>query len=803
MGLRDYLRKRSFSKTPEPGTLKKHVTGEHPIFVVQKHDARSLHYDLRLEIDGDLKSWAIPKGPSLNPHEHRLAIHVEDHPYDYHDFEGTIPKGQYGAGEVSIWDSGWFETPKATPKDQLSTLHRQLGKGHLTIIFHGRKLKGEFGLIKMHPGTEDNAWLLVKKIDEFATDDSATPGQDPSPTTDQSNPAPIKPMPTRVQPMLCTLAKEPFNQEGWLFEIKWDGWRAIGSKHRGKIELYSRNQKDFTGKFPPIVEALRLFSHDVVVDGEIVAVDSSGRPRFEWLQNWQRTPQGQLCYYLFDLLWYDGHDLTSWPLTQRKKLLKSVMPRSDTVRYSDDVTTRGLEFFQLIKNQKMEGIVAKRAQSPYRQNVRGPDWLKFKTHLRQEVVIGGYTEPRGSRHHLGSLLVGVYSDEGELHYVGHSGGNMTDQQLAYLQAQLAPLQRVSSPFVSPTPNSGTTVHWVKPSLVCEMSFSEWTSEGYMRHPKFEGLREDKDPKSIRREQLQPPQTGNDLPHLQMTHLDKIYFPKAKITKGDLAEYYRTVADFILPYLKDRPCSMLRMPSGITGEAFFQKNNPHLPGWVPSADIFSGSNKAELHWVVGNGLESLLYMVQLGCVEINPWSSRLNQLDKPDWGVIDLDPEGVNFKKVVETAQTVKKVCDEWGVPILPKTSGKTGLHIYFPVQAKYSYDQVKNLAHLIALEVNRRLPKTTSVERLPRKRQHKVYLDFLQNNPGQTLAAPYSVRPTPEANVSMPLRWEEINDKLQPGDFTIKNALRRLHRIGDIWQPVLGPGVDLPAVLRRIGSEKE
>ncbi|HSX34301.1 MAG TPA: DNA ligase D, partial [Candidatus Saccharimonadales bacterium] len=462
--------------------------------------------------------------------------------------------------------------------------------------------------------------------------------------------------------------------------------------------------------------------------------------------------------------------------------------------------------------------------SQYREGNRGQDWLKVKTHLRQEVVIGGYTEPRGGRKYLGSLLVGVY-ENGDFVYTGHSGGGIPDEQRKQLQAKLAKLERKTSPFLhEPKPNA--PVHWVRPELVCEMSFSEWTSDGSMRHPQYEGLRADKKPENVHRERPAAvkqrggviynstravhehdelkmstgplPIKGNgDLP-FEFTHEGKIFFPRHKYTKNDLRTYYESAAEYILPYLQDRPCSMNRMPHGINGESFYQKNNEHLPDWVPHADIFSESNNANLRWIVGNGLDTLLYMVQLGCVEINPWNSRVGHLEKPDWIVIDLDPEGIGFEKVIAVARTVKEVCDEWEVPTYPKTSGKTGIHIYIPMHAKYTYEQGKNLAHLIALEVNKRQPAITSVERMPEKRKRKIYLDFLQNREGQTLAAPYSVRPTPDATVSMPLHWDEVRSGLAPTDFTIANALQRLKKTGDLWQPALAKGIDLAAVLKKV-----
>ncbi|HKU18611.1 MAG TPA: DNA ligase D [Candidatus Saccharimonadales bacterium] len=853
MGLGKYFKKRRFSQTPEPAN--KDATEVHKDrlathrklrFVVQEHHASTLHYDFRLEMNGVLKSWAVPKGPSLDPRQHHLAIQTEDHPFDYRSFEGVIPEGNYGAGNVIIWDEGWYEARKGDPAKSEATLAKELEKGHLTFILHGKKLQGEFALINMPRAREENAWLLVKKGDKYAAtvditkadtsvksgkhvDDLGARGKLPDLSA-----CPKRAKPWAVKPMLTTLMNAPFSREGWLFEIKWDGYRAVGSKHGDGTELYSRNGIDFAEKYPPVVEALRAFKHDVIVDGEIVTVDAHGASHFEWLQNWHQEPRGILRYYLFDILWCDGHDVRGMPLAQRKVLLGSVMPKHPVLAYSDDVEAAGEKLFAEMRRRGLEGMVAKRADSTYHEADRSTDWLKVKTSERQEVVIGGYTEPRGSRTYLGSLLVGVYQN-GQLHYVGHSGGGIADDQRKQLHRQLSRLERRTPPFATePKPNA--PVHWVRPELVCEMSFSEWTGDGYMRQPRFEGLRPDKKPEDVHRERpssgldervapplVEPDRDGRD-PRLgqsdyareqslgllgagrnqkttlpfEPTHLDKVFFPKHRYTKGDLFTYYKSVAEYILPYLQDRPCSLNRMPSGINGESFFQKNNERLPAWVPHADIFSESNNADLRWIVGGEVDVLLYMVQLGCIEINPWNSRVGHLNKPDWIVIDLDPEGVGFADVISVARTVKEVCDEWHIPSCPKTSGKTGLHLFIPMQAKYTYEQGKNLAHLIALEVHQRQPKLTSVERLPEKRKHKIYLDFLQNREGQTLAAPYSVRPTPDATVSMPLHWDEVRPGLKPTTFTIKNAHARLARTGDLWKPALAKGVDLPAIIKTI-----
>lgn len=813
MTLKKYRAKRDFAKTPEPKGKAKKSKGKKLAFVIQEHHATRLHYDLRLELDGVLKSWAVPKGPSLDPHEHHLAIMTEDHPYEYRKFEGVIPEGEYGAGNVIIWDEGTYE-PYHDNKDIEKVVRQELKKGHLTFFLYGKKLHGEFALIKMPKAKEENAWLLIKKGDKFAShkditkqDKSVKSGKkvdevagDPPPKLEDY---PRQAKPWTVKPMLATLVEDIPSGSDWLFEVKWDGYRAIAAKHKDDIALYSRNQTDFKTHYPPVVEALRGIKHDVILDGEIVVLDYDGRPHFEWLQNWRKEPHGHLHYYAFDILWCDGRDARDMPLLERKALLRDVLPKDNLIRYGDYVEKDGAKLLAAMKKSGLEGVIAKRPDSTYREDTRGRDWLKVKTSLRQEVVIGGYTEPRGGRKYLGALIVGVY-DKGQLQYVGHSGGGIPDSQRKTLQAKLQKLERKTSPFTTePKPNA--PVHWVRPELVCEMSFSEWTHDGYMRHPRYEGLRPDKKPTDIHREKPQniprkeKPMSSSKL---EFTHLDKVFFPKHKYTKGDIIEYYRAIADYILPYLKDRPHSLNRHPNGITGESFYQKNNPHLPEWMLHADIYSESNQEDLRWVVGKDLDTLLYMVQLGCIEINPWNSRVGHLDKPDWIVMDLDPEGIGFKEVVKVAQTVKKVCDELKITGHPKTSGKTGIHIYIPLHAKYSYDQAKNLAHLIAIQVHQREPKITSVERMPEKRKHKIYVDFLQNRQGQTLAAPYSLRPTPDATVSMPLHWDEIKPSLKPTDFTIKNAIKRLEKTGDLWKPLLGKGVDLSKIIKNLENKR-
>lgn len=497
--LQKYQKKRDFTKTPEPaGGAGK--TGEKLAFVVQQHHARQMHYDFRLELDGVLKSWAIPKGPSMDPHVHHLAVMTEDHPYEYKDFEGVIPKGNYGAGNVIIWDKGEYSPLNNGGEAEI---RQGLKNGHITFFLFGQKLQGEFALIKLKNAREDDAWLLVKKGDTQAMtkditkqDKSVVSGKKVdqlSSATDIAN-SPKKAMPKHITPMLCTLVSQPFDGDDWLFELKWDGFRAIGAKKDTHIELYSRNGLDFSQSFAPVAEALHNLKDDVVLDGEIVVLDKTGHAHFEWMHQPTRPKDAQLYYYAFDILWLNGHDLTNLPLITRKQILRKTIPNHSVIRYSDHVLAQGRALFAQMQKNGLEGIVAKKSSSTYKIGLRGLDWQKIKTNLRQEAVIGGFTDPRGTRNYIGSLILGVYK-QGKLKYIGHSGGGIGVNQLKEIYLKLKKLERSSSPFFD-LPKQIGTPHWVEPVLVCEASFSEWTSDGRMRHPKFEGLRPDKNPKNV-------------------------------------------------------------------------------------------------------------------------------------------------------------------------------------------------------------------------------------------------------------------------------------------------------------------
>lgn len=915
MSLTLYKKKRKFEKTPEPAGKKVASADQKLRFVVQKHAASRLHYDFRLELEGVLKSWAVPKGPSLNPEDKRLAMMVEDHPYDYRSFEGVIPEGNYGAGTVIVWDEGTYEPVepvKGGKKLQEKTLLEQLNAGNLKVRLSGKKLKGDYALVHTK-GREENAWLLIKKNDSYATSEDITQKDQSvqsgktleeiaggiskknkvavapikksakgSKTKTAEKAAPKKKSPvanakeskaqqpgpkellkkgqrapydTQIKPMLASLTEESFDNEDWIFEIKWDGYRAIAGIRNGEVELQSRNNLSFKKKYHPIAEALSNWSVNAIVDGEIIAVDEEGVTDFQHLQAWQKTGKGQLLYYVFDILWIDGVSVMHLPLLERKEILKAIVPAEGIIKYSDHIHQTGNDFFEVAVKEGLEGIMAKRADSQYHPAVRTQQWLKIKTHRRQEVVIGGFTKGRNSRQYFGALILGVYEKD-ELIYIGHTGSGFNQKSLGEMYKKLQPLIIDTCPFKK-KPKTNMPAVWVKPKLVAEVKFQEWTNENILRIPIFLGLREDKNPKDVKKEksnEMKSPAAADESPvsqketdkkglqksdgkpvaakrnkskqsaviipsesilnnddkeqlvivdkeELKFTNLDKLYWKKEKISKRDTLNYYHKIAPFILPYMKDRPQSLNRHPDGVGGLSFYQKDvTGKVPDWIQTYDYISESDGEKKEFLVCTNEASLLYMANWGCIEMNPWHSRVTSPENPDYCVIDLDPEKIAFEKVVETANVVKKVLDELQVDSYCKTSGATGLHIYIPLGAKYSYEQSKQLAELIVGFVHDEIPEFTSLERSPKKRQQKVYLDFLQNRTIQTLAAPYSLRPKDGATVSTPLHWEELKKGLSPTNFTMMNIFDRLTNEGDLFQPVLQKGIDLNKTIKKVND---
>jgi len=832
MSLKKYKEKRNFKKTSEPKSKTTKVKQD-LIFVVQKHDATNLHYDFRLELDGVLKSWAVPKGPSLNPKDKRLAVMVEDHPFDYKDFEGVIPKGNYGAGEVVVWDNGTYHSMETEDRTKsIPLIKKGLEKGDLKITLHGKKLRGSFALVNMKR-PKQNAWLLIKKKDGYATeedillnDKSVLSGKGideieekvkkkvllDKPLKKELAKLPRRNFPSYIKPMLAELSGKAFSDQDWIFEIKWDGYRAVAEIKDGEINLHSRNNISFNEKYFPVVETLRRFNMDVVFDGEIVAVDDFGKASFQLLQTYGKTGKGKLAYYIFDILYLNGADLTNLPLIKRKEILKKIIPIDlVNVKYSDHIVGDGESFFKIAEQRGLEGILAKRAESKYFPGKRSKDWLKLKTKKRQEAIICGFTEPKGSRNKFGSLVLAIY-DEGDLLYIGQAGTGFTDNDLKNIYSKLKPLITNRSSFKKKI-ETNAPVTWVTPKYICDVEFSEWTDEGLMRQPAFIGIREDKNIDDVIKENSIEDDTGEETTRnnnlekevkidghkLQLTNLKKVYFQDEGYTKGDVIEYYRSVAKYILPYLKGRPESLNRHPNGIDGESFYQKDIRDLPpDWVKTEMIYSEHNEKDINYLVCNDEATLVYLANLGCIEINPWFSRVETLDNPDYLVLDLDPEDISFEKVIETALAAKEIFDAAGAKNYCKTSGATGLHIYVPLGTNYNYDVAREFTHLVARLVHAKTSGFTSLKRSPSKRQKKVYLDYLQNRPGQTLAAPYSVRPRPGAPVATPLKWEEVKKGLNPKDFTIKNTLKRIEKKGDLFKNVLGKGIDLGKCISKL-----
>jgi len=851
MSLSKYNQKRDFKQTREPkGKVEK--SANKLIFVVQKHAASHLHYDFRLEMDGVLKSWAVPKGPSMDPEVKRLAMMVEDHPYSYKDFEGTIPEGNYGAGNVIVWDNGTYTSDEKTVSDEKQLLS-DLAKGRMSFILKGKKLKGEFSLVKLH-GKQENAWLLIKKNDKYASAEdileknksvisrrtleqleekskklvSKTEEKTTEKKAIKKKSNPKVEIAEFLKPMLASVREKPFDDDEWIFENKYDGYRTIVVINAQNVDLFSRNEISFNSNFKPIAEELKQIDHTVVLDGEIVVENDSGKADFQLLQNYMKTGIGNLKYYVFDLLNLDGNLLTELSLLERKELLKILFNKYpfSNVFYSEHTIGDGIKQFEKAVKNKTEGIIAKKADSTYAVNRRSINWLKIKTANEEEAIIIGITEPKNSRKYFGAILLGQYSGK-KLQYIGKCGTGFTESVLKDLYTKLEPYFIEKSPLDEKIALRDK-IQWIKPKIVCQVKFSEWTQDQHLRHPVYLGIRIDKKAEDIllsfkndattilkpKEMAVTKPkkqiQTENDFDLkvgktvLHLTNQNKIYFPKDKITKGEIVQYYNEVSELILPYLKDRPESMNRFPNGIDSPSFYQKDVDvdKIPKWLKTKKIFSESNNADIDYLICNDKETLLYMANLGCIEINPWNSTIKHIQNPDWLVIDLDPAKDDFKQVVQTALIVKEVLDELETECLCKTSGASGLHIYIPLGAQYDYDSIKILAELIAKEVHSRIPEITSIDRSIKKRNSKLYIDFLQNRRGQTLAAPYSVRPKSGATVSTPLEWSEVNEKLHPSQFTIKNVLSRFEKKGDLWKPVLSKGANIKKIIHKLETSQ-
>lgn len=911
MALEEYRKKRDFGRTPEPaGGLRPEPPGAGLLYVVQKHAARRLHYDFRLELDGVLLSWAVPKGPSLNPRDRRLAARVEDHPLEYGSFEGTIPQGEYGAGTVELWDRGTWE-PEGDP-------HAGLDKGDLKFTLHGEKLRGSWVLVRMktRPGREDKEeWLLIKHRDEYAVDgdgeailrdadrsvasgrtleeiaaqaeasvwhgdlpaDRQTdvrPGEefqlDPGAL---SNAKRVREVPRFVKPELATLVKKVPEGDGWLHEVKLDGYRAISRIENGRVEMYSRNGKDWTHNFQLIADDLaRLPVETAMLDGEVVVQMPDGTTSFQELQNVLGTDQsgkyprptrpatdtpsapdglagvahssegtgeagrtasgGRLLYYAFDLLYLNGYELLDAPIEERKQLLQRLLARqpgglgATRILYSDHITGGGAALFNDACNFGLEGMMSKKAGSRYRPGWRGNEWLKTKCREEQEFIIGGFTEPAGTRVGFGALLLGLQED-GHLRYVGKVGTGFNDKLLRDLGRRLREMEIEQPPFASGARRAPKGVHWVRPELVAEVAFSEWTRDGDIRHPSFKGLREDKSPAEVvqemptgpaHAEKTEPagaaPRRGrtrekasprkSSAESVTLTHPEKVFWPADGITKQGLADYYAKVAPLMLPYVLHRPIAMVRCPEGVDGLSQTPRQTGGRPGPCffhkhPSVD-FKGpldvvmivESEGPQPYLAITEAGSLTALAQMGVLEIHIWGASWPDIEHPDMIVFDFDPDPtVEWKALADAARLMRDVLKQLGLRSFVKTTGGKGLHVVAPIAPKEDWKSVRNFCKAIADTFVVMAPDRYTANMSKAKRTGKIYVDYVRNTRGSTSIAPYSTRAKEHATLSVPLRWEELSGKVRPDTYTIRNFGARLRRLkGDPWEGFVEAGRD-------------
>ncbi|HEX7082581.1 MAG TPA: DNA ligase D [Gaiellaceae bacterium] len=771
MPLDEYRRKRDPRKTPEPFSAGRGDSGR-PIFVVQRHDARRLHYDFRLERGGALASWAVPKGVPLDPGARALAVHVEDHPLEYARFAGEIPQGQYGAGTVEIWDEGTYE------------LVEEKRNGQLTVRLHGGRLQGLWSLVPAHLDGKEQNWLIVKRHDEDGAEHTVQ---------------------TDYEPMLATLDQHVPHGD-WLFEVKFDGYRALAHVHGGECRLVSRNGNDLTGRFEPVARELvkAVKSPNAVVDGEVCRLDERGRSSFSLLQQ----GAGPLVYYAFDLLELDGTPLLEEPLVERRERLRKLLDgRNRTVRLSEAFDD-GDALLEAAREQSLEGVVAKRASSPYRAGRRSRDWLKLKTHGRQELVVVGYTRGSGRRADTFGALVLAVNDEGGLRWAGNVGTGFDEAEIRRLLRLLRPLRRDSSPLaeVPRMPRvRKADVQWVEPRLVAEISFGEWTHDGRVRHPVYQGIREDKEAGEVAREEPALPDTvRRGKRTLKLSNLDKPFWPDEEITKGDLLAYYRQVAPVLVPHLRKRPFTMRRYPDGAYGEAFFQKDAPkHMPDWIPTYRALVSTrdrsrSKKHVDFPLVDDELALLWMVNMGCIDMNTWYSRVDRPDRPDFVLFDLDPTPeVPWSQTVEVALILRELLDQLGLRSFPKTSGGKGFHVLVPLDRRSTYEDSRSFAEVVAGAIARSHPKLATTE-WSKARRRGVLIDANQNGEGKTIASAYSVRPRPGAPVSTPLAWDEVVPELNPAIYTMPVVLDRVSRLGDLHAELLTTRQSLSKALARL-----
>lgn len=824
MGLEEYRRKRDFTKTPEPppGKVKSRTRLG---YLIQKHDATRLHYDFRLELDGVLLSWAVTKGPSLNPSDKRLAVRTEDHPISYGTFEGIIPQGQYGGGTVMLWDEGYWE-PKGDPRAGLK-------KGHISFTLHGERLKGGWALIRMHGDSKRENWLLVKEKDDLAVSDgsevtfldenasSITTGRTMDKIATAKKPAKtIKAKATKKtvkkpkeigkatisslikkysSVQLATLVDHPPEGKDWLHEVKFDGYRLLGFLANGDVRLYTRNGHDWTDKFPSIVEGMEnLKAANAVIDMEAVVLNEAGKSSFQALQAAlsEDEPAENIIAYGFDLLSLNDEDLRKQPLLKRKSALEPLLKKSKSIFYSDHVIGHGEEMIAKSCNLGLEGIVSKIADSPYVAG-RQKSWLKSKCGARQEFIILGFSKARTGARALGALYLGYHKD-GNLHYAGKVGTGFTMQSAKELADKLIKL-KVKTPTLNKSEMGRVvgeelkSIQWAKPVLLCEVAFTEWTTDGHIRHPSFQGLREDKKatdvtmekPKPVSKTKEKTPvktkqvQKSSDLvlDGIKITHPDRVISETGHVTKGELAEYYAAIAPFLLPQLKGRPLSLLRCPSGIDGECFFQRN----PGKGLGADVktFNFNHKGKKYeYLYIEDEKGLMEIIQMGSIELHPWGSTVKNIDYPDRMIFDLDPApDVPFEAVKLAAMDLHERLKRLGLESFLKTTGGKGLHVIVPLSGKDKWSEVKDFAENLAHEMVQDAPDAYVATMTKAKRNGKIFIDFFRNDYTATAVADYGVRARPGAPVAVPLEWKELKALKAGNQFTMSDVLKRIKKI--------------------------
>jgi bifunctional non-homologous end joining protein LigD len=881
--LEEYRKKRKFDKTPEPEGAEPRPVGrgrrekaDRPAagperahgstFVVQKHAATRLHYDFRLAVDGTLKSWAVPKGPSLNPDDKRLAVETEDHPLDYAGFEGIIPKGNYGAGTVMVWDRGTF-SPIGDPD-----AGKQISRGEIKFNLNGEKLRGSFVLVKLKQSEKGNEWLMIKHKDADVDPAWDVDEHDGSVLTGRTLPEIAEELPPKREPsalrpeeldgarqavmpaksglMLATSIERPFSDPQWLFEIKWDGVRTLARVAEGRMKLISRNGIDVTSQYPELAVLPNAVSaREAILDGEIVALDASGHSNFARLQQRMhvRAPSPNLVsevpatYYLFDLLYCDGYDLRQVPLIERKTFLKRLLHDSEHVRFSDHQLEKGKELSELARENGLEGIIGKRVDSRYSEG-RSQSWVKIKQTKTLDAVIGGWTEARTPGLRFGALLLGLYEGK-RLRFIGHVGSGFDAKTQESIGKALNQDAAQKCPF-SEVPEANEPEHWVHPKLVARVKFTGWTPELRLRHPVFLGLRNDARPEEMRweSEAAQPGEVEEATPpnvvrapeiagkvltakaqieaelfggraesaiveiegkRMRWSNLNKVYFPESGYTKRELLAYYYRMSRYILPFLRDRLLVLRRYPDGIKGQSFFQKDvREGIPDWLKTVPIESERHGETVHYAVANDLASLLFLTSLGCIDHNPWSSRIDDLEHPDYFFFDLDPsDETDFSVVMTIAHALHRKLEEIGVTSFMKTSGATGFHIYVPIEPNYTYGQVRAFAEVVARIVSADHPNLVTHERIVAKRpKGRVLIDVHQNSTGKPLAAPYVVRASPKAPVSCPVGPRELKPSLAPDKFNIKTMTSRLEQKGDLWGDFWRSRQTIEEAVERLGD---